>query len=117
MITIKEISKEYPKTSAICIDDYPVFYVNHSPTANCQIFSLGNTYQIIAHKKSIAKILSTIYNFVGKPQFFIDIEKIVKKEIIEILEPYTIRIIETPYINTTGTKMVLCIIQLNIDKL
>jgi hypothetical protein len=117
MITIKEISKEYPKTSVICIDGYNVFYINHSPTSNCQIFSIGNTYQIIEHRKAISKILSTIYDFVGKPQFFIDIEKIIKKEIIAILEPYTIRIIETPYTNTTGTKMVLCIIQLNIDKL
>jgi hypothetical protein len=89
-----------------------------SPFGNCQNFCIPYFSNIIYSDFNIMDIFSIIYNRLDKPICILDLNLNIynkfKTKIKEEKAPITVNI--KKYINTNGSKMVLCIVKLDTVK-
>jgi len=110
--------RDYPKVSGL-ITSFGTLTVSHSPFANCQNFAINNAYllKFIDSRGTIKQFLQQLFNLVKKRMMVIDIKESQLESIEKAMTPYSKEIIVTKYNNANKTKMAICIIHLDQDKL
>lgn len=109
-----EILGEYTSVYKLYVNNSDIggVYITKSPLSNCQTYCLGGINNIIyIYRDDSLEILKEIFLRVEKKQMLIDIsekwfqkfENLIKKENF---------IFSTPYVNSTGSNMVMCLVNM-----
>lgn len=107
-------------------DRSPRQFISVLPGAqdNCQTNILGYPYDIVDPninspytKEDRKNWLKTILQISQRKQLLLDINEKWLNKLRNALKPYYTKFIIKRYVSTNGSKMIICIVQLDIDKI
>lgn len=106
---LKKIFGDFPE---VWSGDNDNFYIIRSPLLNCQTFSIAGICNILTTytTEECKEHFKTIVGEIHKKQLLIDIELFYLDKIKKIFKQEDF-IFETPYRNSTGSEMVMCLIK------
>lgn len=82
-----------------------------SPTANCQLYSIGNVDHILYKDKELRlEIFKFIQRQVSKNIVLLDIKQTIENQVLEIFPDKHDIISRTPYVSTNGSNMLILLI-------
>lgn len=100
--------------------EYLSFSLHEFPTRNCELGILGYSEKFLNigdNPEIIKKVLKTIYYQIDLTLLLIDIEQSYLDKMKKLLKPYCKKINVKNYISTNNSKMVLCLLYLDLDKI
>lgn len=101
----------------VVLEQYPHIFssfngnviITKSPLMNCQTYSIGGMCSLLDCNDNI-EILKDIQNLIKKSQLLIDINQIYEDKLNKIFKKEDF-IFKTEYVNSTGSKMIMCLIK------
>lgn len=121
MIEVLTIHGGYPESYLLHIGQTRYKYdlrVSKAPFDNCQSFTVGSAYQFSNLNNSMVKLtLRKMYELTDKKLMIIDLNKGYFERVKSILKPYYYKMSIKNYVSTNGSKMVMCHVYLDINKI
>jgi len=116
---IDRLTEVHPKIWSIrCSKFDDLIKVVHSPSGNCQSFSLMYAKQLgYLDEYELSKFLEEVYDLTDKMQMIIDLNLDISEGLLKQLEPFCKNIQKMQYESTNRSKMVLCLIQIDLNKI
>lgn len=113
MITIQTITETYPDTYSVMNGEYDIIcYVNRSPTANCQVLTIGGVADILNHDENVVDVLREVRDRFDKPLILMDINAYNEEEALKDIPPEAI-VFKQRYDSTNGSEMIMFLINTN----
>lgn len=84
-------------------------YITHSPTGNCQIYTIANANYILGYDNTL-EIFKTIQKRANKAQMLIDINQSYIPRLEAIFKPEDI-VFKQSYTSTNGSNMIIYLIK------